>query len=50
MKKYHRVRDHCHCADKYRGAAHSICNLKYSTPKEVLMFLVMDQTMIASLS
>ena len=50
MKKYHRVRDHCYGADKYRGAAHSICNLKYCTPKEVLMFLVMDQTMIASLS
>ena len=48
MKKYHRVRDHCHRADKYRVAAHSICNLKYSATKEVLMVLVMDQTMIAS--
>ena len=30
-KKYCKVRDHCH----YRGAAHSICNLKYSVPKKV---------------
>ena len=25
-KKYHKVRDHCHYAGKYRGAAHDICN------------------------
>ena len=33
-KKY-KVRDHCHCTEKYRGAAHSICNLKYSAPKNI---------------
>ena len=33
-KKYHKVRDHCHYAGKYRGAAHDICNLRYKTPKE----------------
>ena len=32
-KKYHKVRDHCHYAEEYRGAAHSICNLKYSVHK-----------------
>ena len=32
-KKYHRVRDQCHYAGEYRGAGHSICNLKYSVPK-----------------
>ena len=34
-KKYRRVRDHCHYAGKYRGVAHSICNLKYTIPKEI---------------
>ena len=34
-KKYHKVRDHCHSTGKYRGAAHSICNLRYKTPKEI---------------
>ena len=31
IKKYHKVRDHCHYTEKYRGAAHSICNLRYKT-------------------
>ena len=34
-KKYHKVRDYCHYTGKYRGAARSICNLKYSIPKEI---------------
>ena len=29
-KEYHKVRDHCHYTWEYRGAALSICNLKYS--------------------
>ena len=31
-KEYRKVRDHCHYTEKYRGAAHSICNLKNSVP------------------
>ena len=29
---YQKVRSHCHYTGKYRGAAHSICNLKYNVP------------------
>ncbi|XP_065639659.1 uncharacterized protein LOC136072381 [Hydra vulgaris] len=28
-----RVRDHCHITGKYRGAAHSDCNLQFKIPK-----------------
>ena len=35
---YWKVRDHCHYKGKYRGAAHSICNLKFNVPNEVLLF------------
>ena len=27
---------HCHYTRKFRGAAHSICNLRYKRPKEIL--------------
>ena len=37
-KKYRKVRDHCRFTGEYRGAAHSICNLKYSVPKKNPMF------------
>ena len=35
-KNDHKIQDHCHChyIRKYRGASHSICNLRYRTPKE----------------
>ena len=34
-KKQQKVKDHCHYAGKYRGAAHNICNLRYKVPKEI---------------
>ena len=39
FKLYHKVRDHCHYSGKFRGAAHSICNLGYKTPKEIPVVL-----------
>ena len=34
-KSYFTVKDHCHYTGKHRDAAHSICNLRYKTPKEI---------------
>ena len=35
-KNYRKVRDHYHYTGKYRGATHSICNLRFNVPNEVL--------------
>ena len=35
MKLYQKVRDHCHCTRKFRGAAHSICNVRYKIPLKI---------------
>ena len=36
-KKYCKVRDHYCYTEKYRGAAHSICNVCYKIPREILV-------------
>ena len=37
--KMRKVRDHCHYTGKYRGAAHSICNLQYRIPNFIPVVL-----------
>ena len=38
-KNYGKYRYHCHFTGKYRGAAQSICNLKYNVPNEIPVVL-----------
>ena len=33
-KNYRKIRDHCYYTNKYKGAACSICNLKFNVPNE----------------
>ena len=33
-KNYRKVTEHFHFKGKYRGAAHSICNLRFNVPNE----------------
>ena len=35
FKIHHKVRDRCHYVGKFRGAAHSIYNLKYKVRKKI---------------
>ena len=38
--RYRKVRDHCQYTRDYRGAAHSVCNIKFSVPKKIpIVFL-----------
>ena len=37
-ENYKKVRDHCHFTGKFRGAAHSSCNLKFKKPKFTPVF------------
>ena len=34
-KSYPKVRDYCHYTGIYRGAVHSICNLKLNVPNQI---------------
>ena len=35
IKVINKVRGHCHFLGKYRGAAHSICNLRFNVSNEI---------------
>ena len=35
IKRCRKVRYHCHYTGEYKGAAHNICDLKYSVAKEI---------------
>ena len=34
-KNYKKIRDHCHYTGIYRGAAHSLCNLRYQEQRDI---------------
>ena len=44
FKLYHKVRDHCHFTEEFKGAANSICNLRYKTPKKIPIVFYNDST------
>ena len=46
FKLHRKVRDHNHYTGKFRGAAHSICNLNYKVQKEIAVVLYNGSTMI----
>ena len=35
FKLHHKIKHHCHYIGNFRGPTHSICNLRYKTPKEI---------------
>ena len=46
-KNYYKVTDRCHYTGIYRGAGHSICNLKFNVPNETpVVFHITVQIMI----
>ena len=38
-KNYKKLRDHCHYTGKYRGAAHSLSNLRYQEQRDIPVIL-----------
>ena len=44
IKTKKKVRDHCHYTGKFKGAAHSGCNLRYKVPKEIPVVCHNDST------
>ena len=45
-KNYPKNRSDCHYTGKYRGAAHSVCDLRFNVPNKIPV----DQTAIIILS
>ena len=41
-KSYGKVRDHCHFTGKYRGTAHSICNLRFNLLSKISLVFHKD--------
>ena len=41
-KNEEKVKDYCHYTGKFRGTAHSICNLRYKVPQEILVVFLND--------
>ena len=41
-KNKRKVKDHCHYTGKFRGAAHSKCNLSYTVPKDISIIIHND--------
>ena len=37
IKIIKKVRGHCHFTNKYRDAVHTICNLRFNVPNEILL-------------
>ena len=37
-QKGHKVRGHCHYSEKFRGAAHNTCNMRYRDSKKIPVF------------
>ena len=38
-KNKRKVKDHCHYTGKFRGTAHSKCNLNYKVPKDITIII-----------
>ena len=43
-----KVRDHCHVAGKFRGAAHNKCNISLRLPKTYQSFLIIYKDMMGA--
>ena len=48
-EKNHKVRDHCHRAGKFRGAAHKLCNVNYTLADyPPIVFHILRDTILIS--